>query len=151
MVNRSKNIGTTAETAVVRAAQELGYLYAKRPAQKGALDAGDVIIHDQLIAQVKGGVMAGKASENQVEDWWGETLKQAANYSELYGHTPVRAILVVKRKGVSDKNAERWHAYFSQNMSRFLPLLRVTLREYLILEKQHPKQYLEMVRGELTT
>lgn len=44
MVNRSKQRGTAAETAVVRALHERGYLHAERRALAGALDKGDVAL-----------------------------------------------------------------------------------------------------------
>ena len=144
MVNKSGQKGTMTESAVVKVCRDHGYKFAKRTAKTGAKDTSDVTIDNNLIAQVKGGAMGERASAWRVAQWWEETVLQAIQYSEMYGNVPVRAILVVKRKGSGVANAGDWHCYFKQRMTIDGPLLRTTLSEYLV-ESLTPIMYEQLV------
>lgn len=76
---RPKDIGTKAETATVRFAQEFGYPFADRRALKGNKDQGDVLFCPGFIGEVKGGEAARKASDNQIASWLVETTVERAN------------------------------------------------------------------------
>lgn len=106
MVNRSKNIGTRSETAVVRAARAHGFPHAERRALRGRTDVGDVLLCPGVVAEVKGGQMARNASEADVERWLDETERERINAgAEL-------AFLVVQRRGYGPERAGHWHAYW---------------------------------------
>jgi hypothetical protein len=55
MTNRSKNIGTAAETAVVKAARAYGFPGAERRALHGSTDLGDILLCPGVIVEVKAG------------------------------------------------------------------------------------------------
>lgn len=105
MVNRPKNIGTAAESAVVAACKRLGYPKAHRRTQTGSKDQGDILLFDEFIIEVKGGKAAWHASTNQIEQWLEETETERVNADAE------EAFLVVQRKGVGLKNADQWWAY----------------------------------------
>lgn len=105
MTNRPKNIGTSAETAVVRAARPRGFGLAERLALAGQNDLGDVRLAPYVHVEVKGGKAAENASDAQIEVWMLETERELANAGALAG------ALVTKRKGVGAANAHRWWAY----------------------------------------
>ena len=105
MTNRPKNIGTSAETAVVRAARPLGFPLAERLALAGSADVGDVRLAPWVHLEVKGGKAAETASDAQIEAWMLETERELAHAGALAG------ALVTKRKGVGATNAHRWWAY----------------------------------------
>lgn len=105
MTNRPKNIGTSCETAVVRAARPLGFPLAERLALAGENDLGDIRLAPWVHLEVKGGKAAETASDAQIEAWMLETERELANASALAG------ALVTKRKGVGAANAHRWWAY----------------------------------------
>lgn len=91
MVNRSKNIGTKAETATVRFAQEFGYPFADRQPLRGNKDQGDVLFCPGFIGEVKGGDAARYASDAQIQSWLVETTVERDNANADM------AILVVAR------------------------------------------------------
>lgn len=109
MTNRPKAIGTTAETAVVRAARRLGFPHAERVVLHGSLDQGDVRLTPGLtagvIVEVKGGNAARDASDAQVWAWLVETERERINASADV------ALLVTQRRGVGAANADRWWAH----------------------------------------
>lgn len=104
MVNKSKSVGTKAESAVVRAAQTRGFFGAERRALRGRSDVGDVLLCPGVVVQVKGGDMARKASDALVSKWLEQTEQQRINAGAEH------AFLVVQRAGVGPRNAHRWHA-----------------------------------------
>ncbi|MFI6793631.1 hypothetical protein ACIBG4_40505 [Nonomuraea sp. NPDC050383] len=104
-MSRSKAIGTSAETAVVRALRTHGYPHAERRALAGVHDLGDITGTPGVCWEVKGGDAARTASDNQIADWMAETEKERANASADIG------VLVIQRKGVGAANAHRWWAY----------------------------------------
>lgn len=103
-MNRSKDIGTKAESAVVRYLQTAGWPSAERRSLRGQLDAGDITGTPGICWSVKGGDAAKSASDNQVADWLGEVEKQHINAgADVF-------LLVLQRKGVGLANAGRWWA-----------------------------------------
>ena len=107
MANRSKQVGTKAESAVVRAAQTRGFFGAERRALRGRNDVGDVLLCPGVVVQVKGGDMARKASDALVSKWLEQTEQQRRNANAAH------AFLVVQRAGVGPRNAHQWHAYWT--------------------------------------
>lgn len=102
MTNKSKGIGTTAETAVCRYLKARG-LRAKRLTLHGSSDVGDIDTgFDELVVEVKAGKAAETASDGQVEAWLGETDRERVNAGAQVG------ALVLKRKGVGPSNVDRW-------------------------------------------
>lgn len=104
MTNKPKQIGTAAETAVVRYLQASGFPHAERRALRGQLDAGDIAGTPGVCWEVKGGAAAKDASDAQVADWLIETATETANSESDTG------VLVLQRRGVGPKNAGRWWA-----------------------------------------
>lgn len=105
MVNRPKNIGTAAETAVVRVAHTRGFPGADRLTQRGRHDRGDIGLAPGVILEVKAGHAAETASDAQIDAWLHETETERANAAADV------AILVTKRKGHGPTNAHRWWAH----------------------------------------
>jgi len=106
MTNRPKNIGTAAETAVVRAARAHGFGLADRLTLTGALDRGDIGLCPGVIVEVKGGQAAKTASDGQIEKWLAETERERINAGADV------AILVTARAGIGSPNAHRWWAHW---------------------------------------
>ena len=106
-VSRPRDIGTKAETAVVRAAQSRGFPHAERRALRGRNDVGDILLCPGVIVEVKGGDMARKASDNLVASWLAETERERINANAEH------AFLVVQRAGVGPRNAHHWRAYWT--------------------------------------
>ena len=127
MVNRSKNIGTAAETLVVRYLQEHGFPKAKRRALAGSLDEGDILVRDGLIVEVKAGVAAETASDAQLRLWCIETDNEILNAHADDG------FLVVKRKGHGAGKIGGW--WVVTNAGRVL-LTRYRLDEFLPIVKR---------------
>ena len=79
MTNRSRQIGTRAETAVVGYLRANGFPHAERRALSGALDRGD-------IAGVIGCAIEVKACARQeLAAWLDEAAREAANDRALVG------------------------------------------------------------------
>jgi len=106
MVNRPKQIGTAAETAVVRAARRLGFPNADRLTLTGSQDRGDIGLCPGVILEVKGGAAAKDASDTLVDAWLDETNREASHAGADV------AFLVVQRRGVGAPNAHRWWAWW---------------------------------------
>lgn len=102
-MTRSKDIGTRAETAVVRYLQAYGWPHAERRALAGAHDLGDVTGTPGIVWEVK----ARKAliSDRDVDGWMDETETERRNAGAAWG------VLVVRRSGVGEGHAGRWWAY----------------------------------------
>lgn len=106
-MNKPKQIGTAAETAVVRVFQRRGWPDAKRHALHGSADIGDLNVSTKFVVEVKGGVAAKDASDAVIEAWLLETEQERKNAGAQFG------VLVVQRRGVGPANAERWWAYLT--------------------------------------
>ncbi|MET7333304.1 hypothetical protein [Nonomuraea sp. NPDC005650] len=102
---RPKDIGTAAETAVVRTLRRLGFPYAERRALAGAHDLGDITGCPGVVWEVKGGQQTRQPSDEQVAKWMAETEEERANARATVG------VLVLQRHGVGPDNAHRWWAY----------------------------------------
>jgi len=107
VVNKSKNIGTAAESAVVKVCKRMGFPDAHRNSLHGSVDVGDIWVHPHVVIEVKGGEAAKTASDGQLDAWMRETR------TEREAHDADIGILVVARKGVGPANADRWHAYMT--------------------------------------
>ncbi|MBD5787125.1 hypothetical protein IF650_13135 [Cellulosimicrobium terreum] len=106
MTNRPKQIGTAAETAVVRAARTRGFPHADRLTLTGNKDRGDIGLAPGVILEIKGGEKARTASDLDIERWLDETNREA-----LHAGADV-AFLVTQRRGVGAPNAHRWWAWW---------------------------------------
>lgn len=106
MTNRPKQIGTAAETAVVRAARTRGFPMADRLTLTGAHDRGDIGLCPGVVVEVKGGEAAKTASDGQIDAWLDETE------TERHHAGAAHAFLVVQRRGVGAPNAHRWWAWW---------------------------------------
>lgn len=109
MVNRRKNIGTAAETAVRKFL--LPYFpEARRNALQGSQDQGDLGGLGVVCAEVKGGDAARNLnSPALLEDWMKQTEAEVRNSGMKYG------VLVVQRRGYGANNSGHWFAYVTQN------------------------------------
>lgn len=103
---RPKDIGTRAETAVVRYARTAGFPHADRLTLTGSLDRGDVGLCPGIVLEVKGGDYARAASDLLIEKWLDET------YREREHAGAAAAFLVVQRTGVGAANAGRWWTFW---------------------------------------
>lgn len=102
MKTRPKDIGTAAETAVVKALRRLGWPDVERRALTGALDQGDITGTPGICWEVKGGQAAKDASDGQIAEWLFETETERVNASAHIG------VLVTQRRAVGPDNAHRW-------------------------------------------
>ena len=105
MKRRPRDIGTAAETAVVRYLTAHGFPHAERRSLRGALDAGDVTGCPGLCVEVKGGDAARTASDGLIAAWMQELAVEISHADATTG------LLVVQRAGVGPANAGRWWAY----------------------------------------
>ena len=101
-MNKPKQIGTQAESAVVKYAQTHGFPGAERLALKGNLDEGDLTFCPGVGGEVKAGHAAEQASDAQIEKWLIE-----AETERLNRRADIMA-LVLKRKGKGAANAGQW-------------------------------------------
>lgn len=102
-MSRSKNIGTRAETAVVRYLRRAGWPHAERRALRGRQDAGDITGTPGICWEVK--ARKRPVSDADVAAWLAETETEAAAAGAEIG------VLVVRRPGVGEAHAGRWWAY----------------------------------------
>lgn len=105
LVNRSKAIGTKAETAVTRLANVSGYPFAERRALAGSADKGDILMCPGFILEVKGGHAAENASDAQILTWLIEVEIERVNSGAAH------CMLIVKRKGVGPDRCRFWSAW----------------------------------------
>ncbi len=107
MANKSKQIGTRAETIVVSVAKRNGFPYARRNTLSGALDKGDVHLGDgtDTIVEVKGGAQCKALTPAKMLKWMTETRIEIKNSGSSYG------FLVTQRSGYGEKSAEAWFAH----------------------------------------
>lgn len=112
---RSKDIGTRAETAVVKLAQSIGFHDAERLPLAGAADRGDIrLIRDPLvILEVKAGKAAQNASWSQIRAWLEETQIERNNAwralpDNRKESSDWHGFLVTQRKGYGIGRVEDW-------------------------------------------
>jgi Holliday junction resolvase-like predicted endonuclease len=108
VTNRSKQIGTAGETAVVRYAREHGFPLADRRVQKGRYDEGDVLLTVGAILEVKSGKAAATASYNQKMAWLAEAETERVN-----ARADVTA-LVVQRNAYGTGRVEWWEFWWTE-------------------------------------
>ena len=106
MVNKPKQLGTAAETAVTRHARTAGFPLAERRALAGGADLGDILLAPGAIVEVKAGKAAEQASDQKIAAWLDETERERRNANADV------AVLVTKRPGVGHANAGRWWAHW---------------------------------------
>ena len=116
MVNKSKNKGTAAETAVVRYAKANGFPDAQRLPLMGSKDIGDVRLTDGIHLEVKAGERANSPSPALVVDWLEEARNEARNAGPF-----VECYLVTKRKGYGSPKDWRVHVWDDQLFPLILP------------------------------
>lgn len=101
---RPKDIGTRAETAIVRYARTHGHPQARRLALAGSHDQGDVWLDHGIIVEVKSGHQAETAGDALIRAWWDQTVTERDNHGARVG------VLVTKRKGHSGARCGAWTA-----------------------------------------
>lgn len=138
MVNRPKQIGTAAETAVVRAARPRGFPHADRLTLTGNQDRGDVGLCPGVVIEVKGGDTARTASDGLIDAWLIETERE-----RVHARADV-AFLVTQRPGVGPANAHRWWAWFRLG---WLPGLIVVPPHDQLVVRMQLGDALQLLRG----
>lgn len=104
-MTRSKDIGTAAESAVVKYLRTHGWPYAERRALAGATDLGDITGTPGLCWEIKSGKTAEKAGDGLIADWLDETETERRHSGADIG------ILVTKRSGFGPERAASWWAH----------------------------------------
>ncbi|MDN3356041.1 hypothetical protein [Actinomadura sp. DC4] len=99
-MSKSKDIGTRAETAVVRFLRAHGFPQAERRALAGVHDLGDIIGTVGICWEVK--ARNRPVTDGQINAWLAETETERINSGADIG------VLVVRRPGVGEANAGRW-------------------------------------------
>ena len=131
-MSKSKDLGTKAETAVVKALHRLGFPNAERRALAGVLDKGDILVNPgatiKVVVEVKGGDAAKTASDGQILKWLDETNREVDNSEAHFG------FLVVQRPGIGYPNAHRWWAItnigaLDHDVDDWRPPVRMTLED----------------------
>lgn len=104
MTNRPRNIGTAAETAVVKALRANGFGTADRSPLRGNHDQGDITGTPGIAWEVKAGAAAKDAGPALLAGWMAQTETERFNAGAGVG------VLVLARRGISPTNAHRWWA-----------------------------------------
>jgi hypothetical protein len=106
VTNRSKSIGTAAESAVTKFAKANGFPFAERRTLHGSADCGDVKLDSRgrVVIEVKAGKAAETASDSQIAKWLEETERERVHAGAD------RAFLVVKRAGKGTQSVGSWWA-----------------------------------------
>ena len=104
MSRRPKDIGTSAETAAKRWLVDDGWPDCERRALAGNRDTGDLTVcrRPLIVAEVKAGHAADKASPKVIADWLEQTDTEAVHAGADLG------VLIVARKY---RNPRDWDAY----------------------------------------
>lgn len=104
-MNRPKQIGTAAETAIVRYARLNGFGGADRQPLRGNLDQGDVTLCPGVIVESKSHKTAGTGQPGPkvLATWLDETELERVNARSDH------ALLIVKRSGTT--NVAAWWCY----------------------------------------
>jgi len=143
MVNKSKKIGTAAESAFVKYCKQRGYQDAERIALAGFNDRGDVRINKRVMAEIKSGDRAEAASHKQIEIWLLDTIKEQLAGGWAY------SVLITKRHGAGLSNVGEWWAWLNLNKVFTLfhetyphdnagPVVRLRVSDYFdLLDKSH--------------
>ena len=111
MANKSKQIGTRAETKVVKFLRSYGY-GARRKALAGNKDEGDVELFDAprlckpITLEIKAGKQTANPNRTQLEEWIRQARVEAARSGED------KAYLCVVRYNRKIEDADVWSQYF---------------------------------------
>lgn len=97
MANRPRDKGTSAESMVAAYLRENGWPWAERRALNGAVDKGDITGCPALVWEVKYTSTIVKMAE-----WIRETIQEQLNAKADHG------ILVIKYRGVGERNMDKW-------------------------------------------
>jgi len=108
MVNRSKAKGTTAETAVVRFLQAIGFPYAERRTLNGTHDRGDIAGIPSVVIEVK------NCARQELPAWIAEAERERDNDNATLG------VVWHKRRGKTDP--ADW--FVTMSGAQFAALLR---------------------------
>lgn len=130
MVNKPKNKGTVAETAVVTYLRDHGWPYAERRSLNGATDKGDVTGCPGLCFEVKYANFGIRMAS-----WVQETVVETANAGADFG------VLVVKPLGLGVTRVDRWFAIM--NGAQFDRLARLQRPEFPYIVDGEPTLYTE--------
>lgn len=112
MVNRPRNIGTAAETAVVKVLRDF-FPDADRSPLRGSRDQGDIRGTGHFIWEVKAGAVArgrtglAETAAGNITEWLRQTEQERIHAGSRFG------VLVTVRSGVGHANARRWWAWLS--------------------------------------
>lgn len=104
MTNRPRQIGTAAETGVVKALRANGFGAADRQPLRGHNDQGDIDGTPGIVWEVKAGEQARRMKPSLQTEWLAQTETERANAGAVIG------VLVVARAGYAPINADRWWA-----------------------------------------
>lgn len=129
-MSRSKQKGTAAETAVIRALQRLGWPEAERRTLSGSNDKGDVNAHRGFVMECK------DTAKWSVPGWMRETETERRNAEAAYG------ILVVKAPRIGHDNAHRWITVMDQDDTVSL-IIAAQIRS----GKTHPMRVVEITKA----
>ncbi|MGV2383642.1 MAG UNVERIFIED_CONTAM: hypothetical protein LOD86_00020 [Thermobifida fusca] len=105
---KPRDIGTRAETAVVRYLRDHGWPHAERRALRGNHDAGDITGTPGVCWSVKAGQYARDPSDLLIRQWTDELLKQRQNAGADH------AVLITRRWRVADP--QRWWAWIDTRL-----------------------------------
>lgn len=97
MVNKPKNLGTSAESMVRDYARTLYWPYARRMELNGKNDIGDINLHPKIMVEVK--YASGRLN---IGPWMRETDVQQMRKGADYG------VLVIKPPGIGAKNVGKF-------------------------------------------
>ena len=84
-MSKQREIGTRAESAVVKYLAANGWPNAERRALHGNTDLGDITGTPGLVWEVKGGELAKTASDGQMATWFVEAQLEATNAGARFG------------------------------------------------------------------
>ena len=134
MSNPSKNKGTQAETGVTRYLNS-NNITAHRQPLTGQHDQGDIHATtpngQHFIIEVKAGHAAEKASPNQIDQWWQDTLTETTNYSRAHPGVSPTPILVTKRPGYSPSRCGQWGVHTWATINGHRVRVTLTLDQYI--------------------
>jgi hypothetical protein len=111
MVNKSGDIGTRTETAIVKYVRKNGFdgademTRAQRLRLSGSHDQGDIGLCPGVMLSSKGGHMAENASDAKIATWLEEMEAQRVTRGADV------AALITKRRGKGAANAGQWFAW----------------------------------------
>lgn len=114
-MNKSKQIGTRAESIVLAVCRRNGFPYARRNVLSGNKDKGDLSLGDgtDTVVEVKGGKQCVALTPAKMKKWMYETRQEIMNSGAKYG------FLVTQRAGYGEKNAEQWLAHVPAEFTEY--------------------------------